>query len=147
MKGLYAWVGFRSEALEFRAPPRRHGSSRFRMRGLARLALTGITAFSVTPLRLVAAAGLVISIFAMVMGLWVVVEKILFGQSIPGVATLAAAIFFLSGIQLLALGVVGEYVGRIFEETKRRPNYVVASDEDHAGSASGSTGRAPLRSS
>jgi glycosyltransferase involved in cell wall biosynthesis len=147
MKGLYAWVGFRTEPLPFTAPPRRHGTSRFAMRGLAGLAVTGITSFSVAPLRLVTAVGLLISGLAMAMGVWVVVERLFLGQSIPGFATLAAAIFFLSGIQLLALGVVGEYVGRVFEETKRRPTYVVAADEDYSGLAAGATravGRMPL---
>jgi glycosyltransferase involved in cell wall biosynthesis len=126
MKGLYAWVGFRSEGLAITMQERPAGESKFSALKLASLAATGVTAFSVKPLRLVTLAGLVISVVSMLMAVWIVVEKLFLGQDIPGFATLAAAVFFLSGVQLVSLGIVGEYVGRIFEEVKQRPRYLIA---------------------
>ena len=128
MKGLYAWVGFRSEGLAITMGERPAGESKFNGLKLASLAVTGVTAFSVKPLRLVTLAGLAISVVSMLMAVWIVVEKLFLGQDIPGFATLAAAIFFLSGVQLVSLGIVGEYVGRIFEEVKQRPRYVIAGE-------------------
>lgn len=128
MKGLYAWVGFRSEPIEYTPGARRDGETRFGPLRLASLAATGLTSFSHLPLRWVAAAGAVISGSALLMACWLVLEKIFLGQPIAGFATLGAAIFFFSGIQLLALGVVGEYVGRIFNEVKQRPRYLIAED-------------------
>ncbi|MFM1887254.1 MAG: hypothetical protein RL026_2411 [Pseudomonadota bacterium] len=128
MKGLYAWVGFRSEGLRVDMPPRPAGESKFDTRGLARLAATGVTAFSVKPLRMVMLVGLLVSLVSMLMAGWIVFERLFLGQDIPGFATLGAAIFFLAGVQLVGLGIVGEYVGRIFEEVKQRPRYLVAED-------------------
>ncbi len=128
MKGLYAWVGFRSEGIPITMQDRAAGESKFNALRLASLAATGITAFSVKPLRLVMLMGLVISVISMMMAAWIVIEKLFLGQDIPGFATLAAAVFFLSGVQLVSLGIVGEYVGRIFEEVKQRPRYLVAAE-------------------
>jgi len=128
MKGLYAWVGFKTEALEFKPAERGHGESKFRFLNLASLAATGITSFSNLPLRWVSAAGVVVSVGSIGMACWLIIEKVLFGQPIPGFATLSASIFFFSGVQLLALGIVGEYVGRIFNEVKQRPRYILAND-------------------
>jgi glycosyltransferase involved in cell wall biosynthesis len=126
MKGMYAWVGFKSEAVAVAMNPRAAGGSKYGTFKLAKLAITGITAFSNAPLRLVTGAGMVVSLLATLMALWLVFEHLFFGQSIPGFTTLAAGIFFFSGVQLIALGVVGEYVGRIFDEVKQRPRYLVA---------------------
>ncbi len=131
MKGLYAWVGFRAEPMEFDCVgrPDRSGS-RFNATKLFELAMTGLTAFSKRPLRLLAMAGFFVSGIAMLYGGFIVAECLLFGQAIPGFTTLAAAIFFLSGLQLVAFGVLGEYIGRIYEEVKQRPLYVTALDID-----------------
>jgi glycosyltransferase involved in cell wall biosynthesis len=126
MKGMYAWVGFKSEAIAIEMAPRPAGQSKFGFFKLTSLALTGITAFSNIPLRLVTGIGIGVSILAVLMAIWIVVERLFLHQSVPGFATLAAAIFFFSGIQLIALGVVGEYVGRIFNEVKQRPRYLVS---------------------
>ncbi len=126
MKGLYAWVGFKSEAIEFVAAPRVAGHTNFSKVKLLNLAITGVTSFSNTPLRVVTGVGAVVSVFSLLMGVWIVVEKLFFKQPIAGFATLAAAIFFFSGVQLIALGVVGEYVGRIFDEVKQRPRYLIS---------------------
>ena len=132
MKGMYAWVGFRSEAIEIEVDPRASGRSKYKPLKLLGLAVTGITAFSNRPLRVVTGAGLAISIASFCMGTWIVLEKLFLNQPIPGFATLAAAIFFLAGIQLVAIGIVGEYVARIFEEVKQRPQYIVAAEFDRS---------------
>ena len=132
MKGMYAWVGFRSEAIEIEVDPRASGRSKYKPLKLLGLAVTGITAFSNRPLRVVTGAGLAISIASFCMGTWIVFERLFLNQPIPGFATLAAAIFFLAGIQLVAIGIVGEYVARIFEEVKQRPQYIVAHEIDRS---------------
>ena len=132
MKGMYAWVGFRAEAIEIEVDPRASGRSKYKPLKLLGLAVTGITAFSNRPLRVVTGAGLAISIASFCMGTWIVFERLFLNQPIPGFATLAAAIFFLAGIQLVAIGIVGEYVARIFEEVKQRPQYIVAHEIDRS---------------
>lgn len=126
MKGLYAWSGFKTEAIPYEPEQRRSGTSKYGVTKLAGLAITGITAFSTAPLRLVSLLGLTIALAAVLSGAWIVFERLFMNQPIPGFATLAASILLLSGVQLLSLGIVGEYVGRIFNEVKRRPLYVVA---------------------
>ena len=128
MKGLYAWVGFKSEPIEFTPASRARGESRFGARQLLLLAITGLTSFSNLPLRWVAGAGALVSAGAIGMAVWLVFEKLVFGQPIAGFVTLGASIFFFAGVQLLAVGIVGEYVGRIFDEVKQRPRYLVAED-------------------
>ena len=139
MKGLYAWVGFKSEAITFTPGVRANGHSKFQPLHLLSLAATGITSFSNLPLRWVAGAGVAISFGSIVMAGWLITEKLLFGQAIAGFATIAASIFFFSGVQLLALGIVGEYVGRIFNEVKQRPRYLVAEDRQWGGAEQSST--------
>jgi glycosyltransferase involved in cell wall biosynthesis len=130
MKGLYAWVGFRSVPIEYEPPPRGGGKSSFGLGGLFRLALVGLTSFSTLPLRLVAVAGGIISIVALGYGAWVIVEDLVYGIKVPGYPTIVVSIMFFSGVQLLSLGVIGEYLGRVFEEAKRRPNFLVADEVD-----------------
>ena len=125
MKGLYAWVGFPSLALDYDPLPRQEGQSHFGLRGSFALALTGMLAFSTAPLRLLTLAGLLIACVAMAYGLWAVIEYFVWGISVPGYATIVVSIMFFSGIQLLSLGVLAEYVGRIYDEVKRRPSYVL----------------------
>jgi len=124
MKGLFAWVGFRSKAIAFVPDPRTHGESHFHFSRLLSLAVTGLTAFSKVPLRLVSGLGLLVSAGSVFFGLWIVGEKVLFGNSPSGFATLAASITFLAGVQLLCLGIIAEYLGRVFDEVKQRPLYV-----------------------
>jgi len=125
MKGLYAWVGFPSIAIDYEPLPRLKGSSHFPLGGAFRLALTGTLAFSTMPLRLLTFAGLALSLMSMLYILVVVYEYLFLGIQVPGYATLVVSIMFFSGIQLLALGIMAEYVGRIYEEVKRRPMYLV----------------------
>lgn len=127
MKGLYAWVGFNTVYLPFTAALRNTGSSKFNYSGLFELALVGITSFSQKPLRWISRMGMLVSLFAICYGLFIVLEKLLLGNSVDGWATVAAGIMFSAGIQLICLGVIGEYIGRLYEEVKQRPLYLVDS--------------------
>jgi len=128
MKGLYAWVGFRSVAVDYEPNERFAGESSFSMRGLSRLAVTGVTAFTNAPLRLWSAVGATIAVGAILGGVWFIIEHYTFGTEVPGWATLAVSTMFFSGVQLLSIGILGEYVGRIFDEVKQRPVYLVRHD-------------------
>jgi polyisoprenyl-phosphate glycosyltransferase len=126
MKGLYAWVGYRSRAIEFMPPPRFAGRSGFGLRALVSLAASGITAFSNLPLRLASLLGSTLAVFAIGYGIWVVVDYFLNGSGVAGWATIVVGLMFFSGVQLLFIGILGEYLGRVYEEVKLRPRYVVA---------------------
>ena len=128
MKGLYAWVGFRNVIIPYLPAERHAGASTFSLRSLARLAFTGVTAFTNAPLRLWSAVGVVIALFALAFGFWIILEHFFFGSNVPGWATLVCGMMFFSGVQLLSIGILGEYVGRIFDEVKQRPVYVVGSE-------------------
>lgn len=125
MKGLFAWSGFRQAAVEYERAPRRVGKTKFRYWKLWTLALDGITSASTMPLRIWSYIGVVIAFLTFVYAVWVVVKTILFGSDVAGYPSLLVAILFFGGLQLISLGVLGEYVGRILIETKRRPLYVV----------------------
>ncbi|MEO8118276.1 MAG: glycosyltransferase family 2 protein [Rhodoferax sp.] len=126
MKGLYAWVGFNSTAIDYQPLPRADGKSNFGLRGSLSLALTGILAFSIAPLRALTLVGLVLSAIALGYGGWVVGEYFFSGIAVPGYATIVVGMMFFSGIQLLSIGVLAEYVGRIYEEVKQRPPYLIS---------------------
>jgi polyisoprenyl-phosphate glycosyltransferase len=129
MKGLYGWVGFKADNVPYEVAPRIAGRSRYSLRRLISLGLTGLTSFSVVPLRLVSVAGIVVSAASVVYGCFLVFEHVIGSSRIPpGWSTLAVGMMFFSGLQLLCLGVIGEYLGRIFQEVKARPLYVVAED-------------------
>ena len=126
MKGLYAWVGFNSIAIDYEPLPRAEGQSNFGLRGSMALAFTGILAFSIAPLRAMTLSGLLLSILALGYGAWVIGEYFLTGIAVPGYATIVVGMMFFSGIQLLSIGILAEYVGRIYEEVKQRPNYLIS---------------------
>jgi glycosyltransferase involved in cell wall biosynthesis len=126
MKGLYAWVGFASTAIDYEPLARGHGKSSFGLRGSLSLAFTGILAFSRAPLRALTLAGLALSLVALCYGAWVTGEYFIAGIAVPGYATIVVGMMFFSGIQLFSIGVLAEYVGRIYEEVKQRPNYLIS---------------------
>ena len=134
MKGFYAWVGFQSLALDYEPLPRSQGRTHFGIRGAFRLAMTGMLAFSTAPLRALSAIGFLLALVSLAYGAWVIFEYFYWGIAAPGFATIVVAMMFLSGIQLLSIGVLAEYVGRIYDEVKRRPIYLV-SDRLGAGLA------------
>jgi glycosyltransferase involved in cell wall biosynthesis len=139
MKGLYAWVGFRTEIIDYQPAERQAGQSSFSLGSLVRLALTGVTAFSNVPLRLWSGVGALVALGGMGFGVWVVIEHFIQGHDVPGWATLVTSLMFFSGVQLLSIGILGEYVGRIFDEVKQRPIYLVASDQGRGLNATGET--------
>lgn len=126
MKGLYAWVGYRNIGIPFQVEERREGRSTFNFRRLTRLAVVGMVAFTELPLRISALLGLTISLLAMIYGIYIAIRTLLYGVDLAGWPTIVVAITFLGGIQLMAIGVLGEYIARIFNEVKGRPNYIVA---------------------
>ncbi len=132
MKGLYAWVGFRSRSIDFDPPARLRGRSGFGLRALLSLAASGITAFSNLPLRLGSALGTLLALIAIGYGVWVVIEHFTQGHDVPGWATIVAGLMFFSGIQLLTIGILGEYLGRVYDEVKRRPRYLIARRLGHS---------------
>ena len=125
-KGLYAWIGFRGTGVPFVVEERRFGATKWSFRKLVRFAFDGIAAFSTVPLRIWTYLGFVISFLSIATAIFFFIRTMLFGTDLPGFPSLIVSIMFFSGIQLMSLGVIGEYVGRIFAEVKRRPLYVVA---------------------
>lgn len=132
MKGLYAWVGFRSVAVPFPVQARRGGCSSFSPGALFRLALTGLLSFSDLPLRIWSSLGFAVALAAMCYGLYLLQEVWWDGVRVPGWATLAVSLMFFSGVQLISVGILGEYLARVFSEVKQRPTYIVARHEDYS---------------
>lgn len=125
MKGLFSWVGFKESVIEYTRESRVAGSSKFNGWKLWNFALEGITSFSTAPLRIWAYIGLFISFVSFIYGSFIVIRTIIFGVDLPGYASIFSAVLFLGGIQLIGIGIIGEYIGRIYTETKQRPNYIV----------------------
>ncbi|MBK9362780.1 MAG: glycosyltransferase family 2 protein [Rubrivivax sp.] len=132
MKGLFAWVGFRQATIPYSREPRRHGRSKFSGWRLWNFALDGITAFSTAPLRIWTYLGLAVALAAFVYGLVIIALVLVAGRDTPGYASLMTVVLFLGGVQLIGLGVLGEYLGRVHQEVKQRPVYLVRHPDDHA---------------
>lgn len=130
MKGLYAWVGFKTAALPFVPKDRAAGQSNFNLKRLGALALLGLTSFTTLPLRVWSVIGGAVALLALAYGLWITLDTLLFGADLAGWPTLAAGIMLFSGVQLMSIGILGEYIGRIYDEVKQRPTYLIARDED-----------------
>ena len=125
MKGLFAWAGFRQAAVEYDRVERATGTTKFNYWKLWTLALDGITSASTVPLRIWSYVGALVALFALGYAGFVAFDTMMFGNPVPGYASIMTSVLFLGGIQLISLGVLGEYVGRILTETKQRPLYVV----------------------
>lgn len=128
MKGLYAWVGFKSIGILFTEKERQCGRSSFNFKSLLNLAISGLTAFSDLPLRICIYLGILLGIFSFSYGCWITVQTLFEGAKVPGWATLAAGLAFLGAIQLIFIGILGEYISRIYSEVKARPKYIIAAD-------------------
>ena len=126
-KGMYSWIGFRKKGVFYHQKNRKYGNTKWSLYQLINLALTGITSFTTAPLRLASVFGFVISICAFVYLIYIIVKTIIVGEPVQGFPTLMVTILFLGGIQLISLGIIGEYLGHIFNETKKRPNYFIRS--------------------
>jgi len=125
MKGMFVWVGFPTASVAYRRAPRHAGRSSWNYWRLWNFALEGITSFSQAPLRIASYLGLAVALLSLLYALFLILRTLLFGNPVSGYPSLMAAILFLGGVQLVALGVIGEYVGRIYEETKQRPLYII----------------------
>jgi glycosyltransferase involved in cell wall biosynthesis len=125
MKGLYAWVGFRAEPLPYVPAQREQGASHFSPMRLLRFSLDGITGFTTWPLRVVSVLGAIVAALAFLYGGFLTVHYLLHGNDVPGWTTVVDLVLLFAGVQMLSIGVLGEYVARIFEEVKRRPLYLV----------------------
>ncbi len=125
MKGLFAWVGFRTEPFYYSPPERLHGLSRFKPMQLLYLACDGLTAFTTWPLRVLSLVGLILSLASFAYGLYIVTSRLLYGDEVQGWTTLVLIVLFFAGVQLISVGVLGEYIARIFGEVKNRPIYII----------------------
>jgi glycosyltransferase involved in cell wall biosynthesis len=125
MKGLFAWVGFRTTYVEYSRPKRKAGITKFNGWKLWNFALDGITSFSTAPLRIWLYLGLLVSFMALLYILFILVRVLFFGVDVPGYASLIITITFLGGLQLIGIGVIGEYLGRTYIESKRRPIFLI----------------------
>ena len=125
MKGLFAWIGYRQSAVYYLREPRQAGKTKWNYWRLLQLAIEGVTSFSTAPLRLATWIGTLSSLLAFLYGLWVFGKAALFGDPVQGYPSLMVVILFLGGVQLLALGVIGEYLGRNYAESKQRPLYFI----------------------
>ncbi|NOY72954.1 MAG: glycosyltransferase family 2 protein [Gammaproteobacteria bacterium] len=125
MKGLFAWIGMPTVILKYDRNPRAAGTSKWDYLGLLQLALEGITSFSISPLRWVMGLGMIAAFIGGAFGLWIVFKAVILGDPVHGYPSLVSVITFLGGIQLIAIGILGEYVGKTYIETKQRPNYLI----------------------
>ena len=125
MKGLFAWVGFKTTVIEYAREKREAGQSSFNGWKLWNFALDGITSFSTLPLRIWLYIGALVSFLSFLYGSFIILKTLIFGVDLPGYASLAVIMLFLGGIQLIGIGILGEYIGRIYSESKRRPSYII----------------------
>ena len=125
MKGLFSWVGFKTTTIEYERLGRHAGASTFNAWAPWNLALEGLTSFSTAPLRLWLYLGLFYSSIAFFVGTFIVFTTLFYGSDVPGYASMIVVVLFLGGVQLMSVGVLGEYIGRIYLESKRRPSYII----------------------
>ncbi len=125
MKGLFAWIGYKQVAFAYTRAPRAAGYTKWNYVGLWNLAMEGIAGFSTVPLKVASFFGLLISFLSFMFGMYIIIRTMIGGVDVPGYASLTVMISFLSGLQLLSIGILGEYVGRIFGESKKRPLYFI----------------------
>ncbi|WP_042790653.1 glycosyltransferase family 2 protein [Microcystis aeruginosa] len=125
MKGIFAWVGYKQTSILFDREPRYQGQTKWNYWKLWNFAIDGITSFSFLPLKVWTYVGLIIALVSLVYASFLILRTIIFGIDVPGYASLMVAVLFLGGIQLLTLGIIGEYIGRVYEEVKGRPLYLV----------------------
>ena len=132
-KAMFSWVGFHKKEILYDRDPRAAGETKWNYKKLVDLAIDGITSFTTAPLRISTYVGILVSIFAFIYLLYLVIRTVFFGSDLAGYPSMMAVILFLGGVQLVSLGIIGEYIGRIFNETKQRPLYLI--EEYHDGSA------------
>ncbi|MCG5510353.1 glycosyltransferase family 2 protein [Ectothiorhodospira lacustris] len=126
MKGLFAWIGYKQTAIPYHRDRRFAGSTKWNYWKLWNFALEGITSFTTAPLKIATYFGLTVAALSFIYGIWMIVHTLIHGNPVPGYPSLMVVILFLGGVQLIALGVIGEYLGRMFDETKQRPLYLIS---------------------
>ena len=124
-KGLYSWIGFKKKSVYYDQLERQQGASKWKFSQLLNLAINGLTSYTVAPLRIAMYLGIGVSMVAFIYLIYILITTLLYGDPVAGYPTIMVTFLFLSGIQLLTLGIIGEYLGRIFNETKNRPGYFV----------------------
>ena len=125
-KGLSSWIGFRQVRVDYEPAVREHGATNWNVRMLVGLSIEGLTSFSVAPLRIASLLGVLLALTALFFGSWIVLETLLFGKDVPGYPSLVVSVMVIGGVQLILIGVLGEYVGKMLSEIKGRPVYFVA---------------------
>ena len=125
-KGLASWIGFRQIRVDYEPAQRTHGRTSWNLSGLIGLSIEGLTSFSVAPLRLAGLLGLLLALGAFVFGMQILIETVVYGKSVPGYPSLMVGLMVIGGVQLIMIGIVGEYIGKILSELKGRPVYFVA---------------------
>ena len=130
-KGLYCWVGFKKTGVDFQTADRTAGTTHMSAGRLVNLALEGITSYTTAPLRIATVLGFIISLLSICYMLYIVFKTLIYGEPIQGFPTIICTILFLGGCQLLALGIIGEYIGKIYNESKHRPPYIVAEESTY----------------
>lgn len=124
-KGIFSWIGFKKKGIYYHQNKRKHGKTKWSYYKLVNLALTGITSFTTSPLRYASFFGFFVSVIAFIYLIYIIIKTIFYGEPVQGYPTLMVTILFLGGIQLIALGIIGEYLSHIFNETKKRPGYFI----------------------
>lgn len=124
-KGLYSWVGFKAKEIPYIPNERLHGTSTWSLKNLWKFGLNGVFGFSSVPLRITSLLGILFSLLGFVYGISIIINVMIYGKDVPGYASIIATVVFFGGVQLLSLGVIGEYIARIFDESKQRPLYIV----------------------
>ena len=144
-KGLASWIGFRQIRVDYEPAARTHGRSTWNIYSLVGLSVEGLTSFSVAPLRVASLLGLLLAASALVFGTWMMVKSLVFGADVPGYPSLIVGLMVLGGVQLVMIGIVGEYIGKILSELKARPVYFVAEHTIRSAEDAGRAGDQPAR--
>src|SRR6266403_4298594 len=145
-KGLSNWIGFRQIRVDYEPAPRAHGVTTFSFMRLLGLSIEGLTSFSVAPLRFASLLGVLMAAAALVFGVQILIETFVYGQSVPGYPSVVVGLMVLGGVQLIMIGIVGEYIGKILSEMKARPVYFVAEHTLKTAENAGASNQAPARS-
>ncbi|MGB6350512.1 MAG: glycosyltransferase family 2 protein [Pseudolabrys sp.] len=143
-KGLSSWIGFRQVRVDYQPALREHGATTWSVWSLVGLSIEGLTSFSVAPLRVASLLGVLLAVTALFFGSWIVLQTLLYGQDVPGYPSLVVSVMVIGGVQLILIGVLGEYIGKLLSEIKARPVYFVA--EHSVKRASGSAKTRPITS-
>lgn len=132
-KGMYSWIGFRKKSILYVQEERQNGCSKWSFLSLLNLAVNGITSFTTAPLRMASILGIIVSTLAFIYLVYIIFTTLVYGEDIQGYPTIMVTILFLGGVQLISLGIIGEYLGKVFNEVKRRPGYFINSYNGNRG--------------